>query len=96
MKKSEIIDKISTREGVSKKDTQIIIESFLQIIAETLANKEEVKLNCFGTFYVGKRKARTTTDVSSKNKVIEVPESYDVRFKAGKPLKSIIKDGDID
>ena len=91
MNKKDIIEEISIREGFSKRDTQIIVESFLCVIGECLLRGEEAKINYFGTFYVGKRKARTTTDVSDSNKVITIPESYDVRFKPGKPLKKAVK-----
>ena len=91
MNKKDIIEEISIREGFSKRDTQIIVESFLSVISECLERGEEAKINYFGTFYVGKRKARTTTDVCDSNKVINIPESYDVRFKPGKPLKKAVK-----
>ena len=59
MNKAELISAAAEQAGLSKKDTEAVVNATLDTIANTLAEGEEVRLVGFGTFEVKKREART-------------------------------------
>ena len=52
MNKSELIDAIAAKSGVSKADAGKIVDAFVEAVVETVAKGEEVRLIGFGTFGV--------------------------------------------
>ena len=86
MNKNEFIDAISTKTGLTKKDTKTVVDAVLETITETLAKGESVAFVGFGSFNVKDRAARMST-IPGSTRVIEVPAKKAVSFKAGKDLK---------
>ena len=87
MKKNEFVNMLSTKTGLTKKDTKAAVEAVLETITETLAKGETVAFVGFGAFNVKDRAARTAT-IPGTTKTIQVPASKAVSFKAGKDLRS--------
>ena len=58
MTKAEIVEQIYERVGFSKKESAELVERVFQIIKETLANGEKVKISGFGNFVVREKNAR--------------------------------------
>lgn len=58
MTKADLIEKLSERHDYSRKDSLDYVESILEIIKETLASGENVKLSGFGQFLVRSKSAR--------------------------------------
>ncbi len=52
MTKAEIVEQIYERVGFSKKEAAELVEQVFQIIKETLADGEKVKISGFGNFVV--------------------------------------------
>lgn len=86
MNKSELVSKVAEGTGLSKKDTEATINSFMSVVSETLAKKEVVQLIGFGTFETRKRAARTGRNPQT-NEEIKIPASTVPAFKPGKALK---------
>lgn len=86
MNKIEFIDAISTKTGLTKKDTKAVVDAVLETITETLAKGEQVALIGFGTFSVKARNARTAK-VPGTDKTVDVPATTVAKFKVGKILK---------
>lgn len=86
MNKIEFIDAISTKTGLTKKDTKAVIDAALETITETLAKGEQVALIGFGTFSVKARNARTAK-VPGTDKTVDVPATTVAKFKVGSNLK---------
>lgn len=86
MNKAELVSAISTETGLSKRDTEKTVNSFVNVVSEELAKKGKVQLIGFGTFETRDRAARTgrnpQTGAELKIKASTVPA-----FKAGKALK---------
>ena len=86
MNKAELVNAIANETGLSKKDTEKTLNSFVNVVSSELAKKEKVQLIGFGTFETRKRAARTgrnpQTGAELKIKASTVPA-----FKAGKALK---------
>ncbi len=87
MNKIEFISAISTKTGLTKKDTKAAVEAALETITETLAKKDSVSFVGFGSFNVKDRAARTAT-IPGTTKKVNVPASKAVSFKVGKDLRS--------
>lgn len=86
MNKQELVTAIANETGLSKKDTEATLNSFVNVVSGALAKKDKVQLIGFGTFETRKRAARTgrnpQTGAELKIKASTVPA-----FKAGKALK---------
>lgn len=90
MKKSDFIDIVATKSGLSKKDTELIINKTLETITETLKNRDSVSFLGFGSFSAVKKGAREIV-LPGASKTVKVPSKYSVRFKTGKYLKAAIQ-----
>ena len=91
MNKAELIEKIATKTGVSKKQAEDMIESFQEITTTTLKEGNEVTLTGFGTFMAKKRSARGGVNPQNPSERIQIPEVIVPKFKAGKALKDALK-----
>ena len=58
MTKAEIVEQIYEQVGFSKKESAELVEKVFDIIKETLAEGEKVKISGFGNFVVREKNAR--------------------------------------
>lgn len=86
MNKSELIDAIANDTGLTKKDIDSFIKSFVENVSKSLEKGEEVQLIGFGTFAIGERAERKGRNPSNGQE-ITIPASKSPKFKAGKALK---------
>ena len=89
MNKIEFIDAISTKTGLTKKDTKTVIDAALETITETLAKKDSVSFIGFGTFSTAPRAAREAR-VPGTDKTVKVAATTVAKFKVGKALKEAV------
>ena len=89
MNKSELIDQIAKSADLSKAAAGRALDATIAAVKTPLKKGGEVTLVGFGTFYVGKRAARSgrnpRTGASIKIKAAKVP-----KFRAGKGLKDAV------
>ena len=90
MNKTELIEKIAEKSGLTKVDSKKALEAALDSIKEALAADDKVALVGFGTFSVVTRAARQGMNPSKKEK-IQIPEKKVAKFKAGAELSEAIK-----
>ena len=90
MKKGDFIDTVAKQCGLSKKDTEAVINQSLKTITELLKNRDSISFIGFGSFTPVRKGAREITMPGSQKKV-KVPPKYSVRFKTGKLLKEAIQ-----
>jgi DNA-binding protein HU-beta len=87
--KSELIDAIADSADISKAAAGRALDAAVDAVKKALKKGDMVTLVGFGSFYVGKRAARTgrnpRTGASIKIKAAKVP-----KFRAGKGLKDAI------
>ena len=81
MNKAELISAAAEQAGLSKKDTEAVVNATLDTIANTLAEGEEIRLVGFGTFEVKNPKTKEE---------IKIPATKVPAFKAGKALKDAV------
>ncbi len=89
MKKAEFIQAVAQKCGLTKKETQEVLDAAIETIEEALAAKKSVSFIGFGTFTTTERAARTAR-VPGTDKVVEVPATTAVKFKVGKKLKDAV------
>lgn len=90
MNKTELIQAVVEKSGLTKKDVTKVVESTFESITETLQSGEKVQLIGFGNFEVRERAARKGRNPRTKED-IEIPASKVPAFKAGKALKDAVK-----
>ncbi len=89
MNKADLIASISEKSGLPKKDSEAVLNAFVEAVEEGLAKEEKVVLVGFGTFEVRKRAARKGINPQTKEE-ISIPATKAPVFKAGKTLKEKI------
>lgn len=89
MNKTELIDQIAAKAGLSKADSKKAIEATLEAIKEALAANDKVALVGFGTFAVNERPAREGINPATKEK-IQIEAKKVVKFKAGAELNAAL------
>ena len=89
MNKTELIDAVAEKSGLSKKDSKAAVDAVLDTLTETLSKKEAVAFLGFGTFSTASREARVSR-VPGTDKTVNVPATTVVKFKVGKLLKQEI------
>ena len=89
MNKAELIDAIAKDTGLTKKDSEKALNSFIANVSKELSKKGKIQLVGFGTFETRKRAARTGRNPQT-GKEIKIPASTTPTFKAGKALKEIV------
>lgn len=89
MNKTELIAQVAEKTGLSKKDTESIINAAVDTIATTMAQGDKVQLSGFGIFEVKDRQARVGRNPKTKE-AIEIPASRQPAFKPSKALKDIV------
>jgi DNA-binding protein HU-beta len=91
MNKTELIDKISERTGVSKSDTEKVLKGFEEIAQQVVASGgEKLTLTGFMSIEQVQRKARTGRNPQT-GETIQVPASTAVKLTAGATLKDVAK-----
>jgi len=89
MTKSELIDQVAEKSGLTKKDSGKAVDAVFSAMTEALTKGDKVQLVGFGSFEVRERSARTgrnpQTGATIKIKARKVPV-----FKPGKALKEAV------
>ena len=90
MKKADLVNKVAENLEVSKKQTEEVINEFIEVIKGALQEGEDVKLVGFGNFEIKEQGERVARDPRDPNKVINIPAKKVVKFKISKKLKNIL------
>ena len=89
MNKTELIAVVSQAAGLTKKDTERVINAVLDTITASLLEGDKVQLSGFGTFEVKDREARIGRNPHTKE-AIEIPATKVPVFKPSKALKDCV------
>ena len=89
MNKTELIAVVSQAAGLTKKDTERVINAAIDSITASLVEGEKVQLSGFGTFEVKDREARIGRNPHTKE-AIEIPATRVPSFKASQALKDTV------
>ncbi len=86
MNKTELIAAMAEESGLTKKDAEAALKSFVNVVSDELQKKGKVQLIGFGTFETSEREARKGRNPQT-GKEIEIKATTLPKFKAGKALK---------
>ena len=89
MNKTELIALTAESTGISKKDTERLINAAIDAITASLARGEKVQLSGFGTFEAKEREARVGRNPHTKE-AMEIPATRVPAFKPSKALKDAV------
>lgn len=89
MTKADIVDIIAEGTGLTKIETQAVIDGFLATMRYSLGKEERIELRGFGNFKKVLRKERVARNPRTKEPV-NVPEHYTVVFRPSKDLKEFV------
>ena len=85
--KAEIVERISDRTDVSKKDIHSIIDLFFAEVKDALTTDRVVEFRGFGTFEIRTRKGRERARNPKTGETVRVQNHGVVVFRPGKELK---------
>ncbi|HQF43070.1 MAG TPA: HU family DNA-binding protein [Ignavibacteriaceae bacterium] len=92
MTKADIVDKVAAGTGLTKLETEAIIEGFFTTVIEALKQGKGIEIRGFGSYKVKKKNARTARNPKTGEKVF-VDEHFVPTFKFSKEFKEIVKAG---
>ena len=87
MTKKELSKVFAERNGLTQEAGLNYVNSFLDIISDTLEAGDDVRLIGFGTFGVRHRAERVGPNPRKKGETILIPARKSPFFKAGKSLR---------
>ena len=91
MTKADIVNEIAKNTGINKADVLATVETFMEVVRESLADNENVYLRGFGSFIVKKRAQKTARNIS-KNTTIIIPEHNIPAFKPSKDFVNVVNE----
>ena len=86
MNKTELIAAVAESAGLTKKDTERVLNAAIDTITESLVKGEKVQISGFGTFEIKDREARIGRNPHTKE-AIDIPATRVPTFKPSKALK---------
>ena len=89
MNKADMIEQIAQAAEVSKSAAERAVDALVSAIKTSLKKGDMVTLVGFGTFYVGKRKAREGRNPRT-GEALKIAAAKVPKFRAGKALKDAI------
>lgn len=90
MTKADIVNEIAKTTGIDKATVLATVESFMDVVKDSLTEGDNVYLRGFGSFIVKKRAQKTARNIS-KNTAIIIPEHNIPAFKPSKSFVAQVK-----
>jgi len=89
MTKADLIDEVSRAVEMSRKDSELMVETVFESIVSALRASDKIEIRGFGSFRNRQRKARIGRNPKTGERV-EVPPKKVPYFKPSKDLKDLI------
>ena len=89
MTKADLVEEISSRTGISRNQTAVIVDQLLDAMSRALSDGKHLEIRGFGTFKVRERRARRARNPRSGSEV-QVPAKLVPVFKPSKELKAAV------
>jgi len=92
MTKLDIIQNVTDKLGLSKRDSSRIVESVFEIMKEQLSKGNTVKISGFGNFVVKSKKSRKGRNPQTGSEM-EITARKVLTFKSSQVLKKTLNGG---
>jgi DNA-binding protein HU-beta len=89
--KADIVDIIASGTGLTKVETEAVVDGFIQTVITSLRDGKNIEIRGFGSFKVKKRKGRVARNPRTGEQV-KVEEHYVPIFKVSKELKMLVNE----
>ena len=89
MTKAELIEEVAAVSRLSKKSSEVVVNTFFESIVGSLRRQEKIELRGFGSFKLRHRRARVGRNPKTGARV-EVPAKVVPYFKPGKDLRELV------
>ena len=89
MTKADIVEEVYQKVGFSKKESAEIVDLVFEIIKETLERSENIKVSCFGSFVVRRKRARRGRNPQTGEEIEITPRNV-LTFKPSLVLKKAV------
>jgi integration host factor subunit beta len=89
MTKAELVEEVSKVSDLTKKHSEVIVDTVFRSIISALQRGEKIELRGFGSFRLRQREPRKGRNPKTGDKV-DVPPKKVPYFKPGKELKELI------
>ena len=89
MNRTELVAAMAEKTQLSKKDADLALKAFIDVVSEEMQKGEKVQLVVFGTFEVSERAAREGRNPKT-GETMTISASKSPKFKAGKALKDLV------
>ena len=93
MTKAELVEEVARVSELTKKHSEVIVNTVFQSIIEALHEDDKIELRGFGSFRIRRRRSRQGRNPKTGDKV-SVPAKKIPYFKPGKELKELINSDD--
>lgn len=89
MTKAELVEQVARRINLSKKETEVVVNTVFNSITDALKEGDKVELRGFGSFKVKARDPREGRNPKTGASV-RIPAKRVPFFKAGKELRELV------
>ncbi len=89
--KKDLVEKIADTTGLTQVDTKIVVESFLEAVAQALQTGKNIEIRGFGRFKIKEKRARIARNPRT-NERIQVDAGYKPVFESSRELSKRVKD----
>jgi integration host factor subunit beta len=89
MTKADLVEEVARDSDLSKKDAEVIVQTVLDSIVDSLKSGEKIELRGFGSFRLRERASREGRNPKTGEAVF-VPAKRVPYFKPGKELRELI------
>ncbi len=89
MTTAELVEEVAAQADLTKKDAEVIVQTVLDSITDSLQKGEKIELRGFGSFRIRNRSSRQGRNPKTGSGV-SVPAKKVPYFKPGKDIKDLI------
>lgn len=89
MRKADIVDIVAKEVGLTKFETEAVIDGFIKTVINVIADGKHIEIRGFGTFKPKLKKQRIGRNPKT-GETVTIPEHYEPSFKVSKKFKEII------
>lgn len=91
MTKADIVDRIAEGTGLTKLETEAVVDGFVITVMEAMEAGDSIELRGFGSFRVRERAARMARNPQT-DEPIEVPRQFVPSFKPSRQFRDAVND----
>ena len=87
MNKRDLVSRLASSTGVTKADSEFMLDAVIDTLSEALAAGEEVAIPRLGKFYVGTVAAHDAENAMGGGEALHYEKRHQVRFRPSRALR---------